>query len=118
MSWVDRWVSIAFFTAMAAPLVFVIIYATRRFGRSWEGAALMALELLFFGFLLNGVLFFVLGQDYVGRTVFRLVLFTAMPIILWTLTILLIQAQRERRRLLRVVQDAAASVGASRNASR
>jgi hypothetical protein len=90
MSWVDTYVSFCFFVAMAAPVVFVVVYSTMPWKTTWEGRVLMFKQALWVGFLLNGVLYFALGDDYFGRDALRIVLFTALPVALWGLTVLLI----------------------------
>lgn len=107
MTLVDKIVTWDFFIAMAGALVFVAIYLTAPWYRTWEGRIIMAQKLLFVGFLINGVLFFVVGPDYPGRDVFRLVLFTAMPTVFWGMTVLLIRARFDLGRRGAVQQDAA-----------
>ena len=101
MSWVDTYVSWCFFVAMAAPVVFVVVYAKTPWWRTWEGRVIMLKQVLWVGFLLNGVLYFALGPDWYGREVMRVVLFTTLPIALWGLTILLIVRQTQGRVLAR-----------------
>lgn len=98
MSWVDTYVSYCFFVAMGAPLVFVAVYLTMEFWKTWEGRVLMFKQALWVGFLLNGVLYFALGEDYFGRDAFRVLLFTALPVALWSLTILLIVRRHQVRK--------------------
>ena len=107
MSWVDTYVSWCFFIGMAAPVLFVIIYAHTPRGsvpwwKSWEGRVIMLKQALWVGFLLNGVLYFALGPDWVGRDALRVSLFTILPLALWSLLILLIV----RRRQAKVARDA------------
>ena len=90
---VDTIVSWEFFIAMGAPVVFFVIYLTMEWWKTWEGRVIMTQKLLFIGFLINGVLYYTLGPDYFGRDAFRLLLFTAMPIAFWGMTIVLIQAR-------------------------
>jgi FtsH-binding integral membrane protein len=97
MSWVDTYVSWCFFIAMAAPVVFVVVYSTMQWKKSWEGRVLMFKQALWVGFLLNGVLYYALGDDYFGRDALRILLFTALPIALWSLTILLIVRRHQAR---------------------
>jgi hypothetical protein len=97
MSWVDTYVSYCFFIAMGAPVVFVAVYLTMPFWKTWEGRVLMFKQALWVGFLLNGVLYFALGEDFFGRDVLRILLFTALPISLWGLTILLIVRRHQDR---------------------
>jgi hypothetical protein len=92
---------------MAGALVFVAIYLTVPWYRTWEGRVIMAQKLLFVGFLINGVLYFVAGPDYPGRDAYRLVLFTAMPVVFWGMTILLIKARLDSSRREPARQDAA-----------
>lgn len=105
MSWVDTYVSWCFFIAMGAPVVFVGVYLTMPWFRSWEGRVLMFKQALWVGFLLNGVLYFALGEDYFGRDAFRVVLFTALVVSLWSLTILLIVRKRQGRAAQRQLQE-------------
>ena len=95
---VDTIVSWEFFIAMGAPVVFFAIYLTMEWWKTWEGRVIMTQKVLFIGFLINGVLYYALGPDYPGRDVFRLVLFTAMPIAFWGMTIVLIQARLQAQR--------------------
>ena len=102
MTWVDTYVSWCFFVAMAAPVVFVIVYARTPKGSepwhsTWEGRVLMFKQALWIGFLLNGVLYFVFSGDFLGREALRIVLFTILPVALWSLTILLIIRRRQSR---------------------
>jgi hypothetical protein len=97
MSWVDTYVSYCFFIAMAAPVVFVVVYSTMPWKKTWEGRVLMLKQALWVGFLLNGVLYFALGEDYFGRDALRILLFTVLPIALWGLTILLIVRRHQAR---------------------
>jgi hypothetical protein len=98
MSWIDTVIAWDFFIAMAAPPVFVAVYLTMTWWKTWEGRVIMAKQVLFTGFLLNGVLYYALGPDYPGSDAFRLVLFTVMPIAFWGMTILLINARLQARR--------------------
>src|SRR5215217_4916553 len=98
MSWVDHVVAWGFFIAMAAPAVFVAVYLTTKWWKTWEGRVIMTQKLLFTGFLINGVLYYWVGEDYPGRDVYRLALFTIMPIAFWGMTILLISARLKARR--------------------
>ena len=98
MSWVDTYVSWCFFIAMAAPVVFVVVYLTMPWKATWEGRVLMLGQAVWVGFLLNGVLFFAIGEDYFGRDAFRILLFTALVIKLWGLTVLLIVRRQQGRR--------------------
>ena len=97
MSWVDTYVSYCFFIGMAAPVVFVLVYSTMPWKKTWEGRVLMFKQALWVGFLLNGVLYFALGEDFFGRDALRILLFTALPIALWGLTILLIVRRHQAR---------------------
>ena len=101
MSSVDTYVSWCFFIAMAAPVVFVAVYLTMPWKATWEGRVLMLGQVVWIGFLLNGVLFFALGEDYFGREAFRILLFTALVIKLWGLTVLLIVRRQQGRALAR-----------------
>ena len=103
MSWVDTYVSWCFFVGMAAPVLFVIIYAHTPRGstpwyKSWEGRVIMLKQALWVGFLANGVLYFALGPDFSGRDAIRIVLFTALPIALWGLLVLLIVRRHQGKR--------------------
>lgn len=104
MSWVDTYVSYCFFIAMGAPVVFVIVYWPMPWKKSWEGRVLMLKQVLWIGFLVNGVLYFALGPDFFGRDALRIVLFTTLPVALWSLTVLLIVRRQESRRLARADQ--------------
>jgi FtsH-binding integral membrane protein len=97
MSWVDTYVSWCFFIAMAAPVVFVVVYSTMQWKKSWEGRVLMFKQALWVGFLLNGVLYYALGDDYFGRDALRILLFTALPVALWGLTVLLLVRRHQAR---------------------
>jgi FtsH-binding integral membrane protein len=104
VTWVDTYVSWCFFIAMAAPVVFVIVYAyTPEGSQPWhstvEGKVIMLGQVVWCFFLLNGVLFFALGEDYYGRNLFRVLLFTGLVVKLWSLTVLLIARRLETRRL-------------------
>jgi type VI protein secretion system component VasK len=101
MSWVDTYVSWCFFIAMAAPVLFVAVYLTMPWKESWEGRVLMLGQVVWIGFLLNGVLFFAVGEDYFGRDAFRILLFTALLVKLWGLTVLLIVRRQQGRALAR-----------------
>jgi len=100
MSWVDTYVSYCFFIGMAAPVVFVLVYSTMPWKKTWEGRVLMFKQALWVGFLLNGVLYFALGEDYLGRDALRVLLFTALPVSLWSLTVLLIVRRYQGRSAL------------------
>ena len=104
MSWVDTYVSWCFFIGMGAPVVFVIVYATTQFWKTWEGRVLMFKQALWVGFLLNGVLYYALGDDYFGRDAFLVVLFTALAVSLWSLTILLIVRRQQSRAARKLAQ--------------
>lgn len=112
MSWVDTYVSWCFFVAMGAPVVFVTVYAFAPWYKTWEGRVLMFKQALWVGFLLNGVLYFALGEGYFGRDAFRIVLFTALAVSLWSLSILLIvrrvQARRDAQTTLQETHPASA----------
>ena len=97
MSWVDTYVSWCFFVGMAAPVVFVAVYLTMPWWKTWEGRVIMLKQALWVGFLLNGVLYFALGEDYFGRDALRIALFTVLPIALWSLTVLLIVRRRQAK---------------------
>ena len=101
MSWVDNVVTFEFFLAFAAIPVFIGIYLTTRWYRTWEGRAIMAQKLLFAGFLINGILYFTVGSDYPGRELYRLILFTAMPLVFWGMTALLIRTRLQSHRARR-----------------
>jgi hypothetical protein len=97
VSWVDTYVSWCFFIAMAAPVLFVAVYLTMPWKESWEGRVIMLGQAVWIGFLLNGVLFFAIGEDYFGRDAFRILLFTALLFKLWGLTVLLIIRRQQGR---------------------
>lgn len=101
MSWVDKYVAVSFFVAMAAPVVFFVIYLTMRWWETWEGRVIMIQKLMFIGFLINGVLYYALGPDYFGRDAYRLALFTVMPVAFWGMTVLLVQARLQAYRARR-----------------
>ena len=106
MTWVDTYVSWCFFVAMAAPVVFVIVYAhtpknSLPWWTTWEGRVIMFKQALWIGFLLNGVLFFALGDNYFGRDAFRIFLFTSLVLALWGLTVLLIVRRHQGKQIRR-----------------
>lgn len=106
MSLIDTYVSWCFFIAMAAPVIFVILYAYTPPGsipwyKSWEGRVIMLKQALFVGFLANGVLYFTLGPDWPGRDIVRILLFTVLPIALWSLLVLLIVRRRQGKKLIK-----------------
>ena len=107
MTLADWITSIEWYGATLLSIIFVVLYwwgSTRPgrtpWWRSWEGRVIMGLHSVIIGFAILGVLYRILGDNYVGQDVLRVLFFGFWFLVMLGFVILLIRAQRHGKRTL------------------
>ena len=98
---VADWITnVEWYGATLASVLFVILYMRTRWWKRWEGRVVMALHSVIIGFAILGVLYRILGDNYVGKDVLRVTFFGLWFCVMWAFVGLLIAAQRRGQRTL------------------